>query len=63
MRRERVLLKKGNREKLAAIFDVTTQAVSYAMYFDRNSIKARRIRVHAVNHMGADVYLNKKHLI
>lgn len=62
--RERVILREaGHSKALQKQFDVHHSVVSRALLFDRNSLKARKIRAWAVNHMKADVFLKSEHLI
>lgn len=62
--RERVILREaGHSKALQKQFDVHQTIVSKSLLFDRNSLKARKIRAWAVNHMKGDVFLLQKHLI
>ena len=62
--RERVILRDmSHNSALRKQFDVKQSQVTLSLYFDRNSITARKIRAWAVNHMQADVFLKSEHLI
>lgn len=42
----------GVRKRLSEVFDVSEPAVSEALRFKRNSLRARKIRSYAVNILG-----------
>lgn len=50
-RKRKIYTKKGDREKMMAVFNCKKCAVSYALNFQRDSLLSRKIRDYAINEL------------
>lgn len=48
-----IVLRKGSRKELKAMFKCSESAISMMLHFKWNSMTARRMRAHAVNNLKA----------
>ena len=63
MTREYIYANKVIRKRLEVLFNINQSNVSRSLNLSLNSIKARSIRVYAVNKLFCKLHINKKTII